>query len=192
MEQIRTRKFAKYEYGDPRGFLVGLRNLEESLGESVDKIGRLRTNALKQEREMRDAALFCIGMSERLGLPIRFAPVEDEDFDFVATCSIEQTLCFCPIQLKEVPPEDLNPTSSIDDVLNSLPKYSNARDLTIAIRLNRAIRFDSALVAVAEDLAIGGLWVFGCISPDQSRWALWGDFMANGTDPLGTVFDYPT
>lgn len=193
MDPIRARKFGTYRYGDPRGFLVELRKLESSLGEysMPDKVRRLRTNGLKPEREMRDAALFCVGISERFELQIRFAPVEDEDFDFVATWSADQSQHFCPVQLKEVAPHDLNPTSAIEDVLKSLSKYSAAHDLTVAVRLNRAVLFEPVSISVPENLRLGGLWVFGCVSPDQLKWAVWGDFMAADIAPFGTVFDYP-
>ena len=193
MDPIRARKFGKFKYGDPRGFLVELRKIEATLGEYAmpDKMRRLRTNGLKPEREMRDAALLCVGISERFGLPIRFAPVEEEDFDFVATWSADQTQRYCPVQLKEVAPEDLNHKSSIDDVLKTLSKYSNAIDLTIAIKINRTSRFDPTSVKVPKNLKLRGLWIFASIADDQSKWAVWGDFMAAGKEPFGTNFDYP-
>lgn len=194
MNQIRLRKLGKLAYGDPRGFLVELRNIEAKLDNLhiSDRVRRLRTNDLKPSREMRDAALFCVGISEKFNIQVRFAPVEDDDFDFVATCVADDIQHFVPVQLKEVAPDDLNPNSSILDILETLSKYSNPRDLIIAIRLNRAIRFDPALIRVPESLRFGGLWVYGCISEDQSKWAIWGDFMATSVVLAGTAFDYPT
>lgn len=192
MDQIRRRKFGALEYGDPRGFLAELRKAEAMLsGQRPDRARRLRTNVLKPARELRDAALFCVGIGERLGLQVGLAPVEDEDFDFVATCSTDQTQHYCPVQLKEVAPGDLNPSSSINDAMKSLPKYGRARDLTIAIRLNRTTSFDPASIVAPGNLSIGGLWVFGCVSDDQSSWAIWGDFMKVASVPFGTVFEYP-
>ena len=83
MDKIRARTFSSLEYGDPRGFLIELRKFEATLSDvsMPENVRRLRTNGLKQEREMRDAALLCVGISERFGLQIRFAPTEDEDFD---------------------------------------------------------------------------------------------------------------
>jgi hypothetical protein len=135
--------------------------------------------------------LFCVGISERFGLQISFAPVEEDDFDFVATWLSGETQHFCPVQLKEVAPEDLNSMHSINDVLKSLRKYSNLRDVTIVIRLNRSMRFEPASLKMPSSLAIGGLWVLGSISDDQSKWAVWGDFMAAGAVTVGTVFSYP-
>ena len=78
----------------------------------------------------------------------------------------------------------------MSDVLNALSKYSKALDLTIAIKLNRASQFDPSSVNV-PDLKFGGLWVFASITDDQSKWAVWGDFLAEGAEPFGTTFDYP-
>ncbi|MEZ5852952.1 MAG: hypothetical protein R3D68_20145 [Hyphomicrobiaceae bacterium] len=194
MDLIRARQFSSYQYGDPRGYLVELRKAEVALGSSVmpERVRRLRTNGLKSEREMRDAALFCVGIGERCGLQIRFAPVEDEDFDFVSTWSAGESRHFCCVQLKELVPDDLNRKASIEDVLKTLSKYQNATDLTIAIRLNRDISFDPASLKLPEQLKLGGLWVFGSVSEDQSRWAVWGDFASAVPEPFGTVFEYPS
>ena len=194
MDKIRARRFGLLEYGDPRGFLVELRKLEIGIAENEmpDRVRRFRTNGLKPEREMRDAALFCLGMSERLGLQVRFAPVEEGDFDFVASWSLDDVVHYCPVQLKEVVPEDMNSNASIEVVLESLKKYSDSKDVTVAIRLNNSARFDPAALKVPTTLAIGGMWVFGSVSRDQSKWALWGDFLRPGAVPFGIGFDYPT
>ena len=130
---------------------------------------------------MRDAALLCVGIGERFGVQVRLSPTEDEDFDFVATWSTNDKQHICPVQLKEVAPEDLNPKSSISGVLASLAKYPDARELTVAIRLSQTAHFEPSSLTVPTNLTLGGLWVFGCVSEDQSKWAVWGDFAgANG------------
>ena len=69
MEKVRLRQFAKLAYGDPRGFLAALRRLEWAVAVSPtpERIKTLRTQGLKPKREMRDAAIFCVGISERIG-----------------------------------------------------------------------------------------------------------------------------
>lgn len=192
MDKLRLRQFASLKYGDPFSFLVELRKLEQWLPEAIPQnVRRLRTNVLKPERETRDAALFCVGMSARLGLPILMAPVEDQDFDFVATWSTDDTQHFCPVQLKELPPDDLNGAVSWEDLLNKLSKYSNSSDLTVVVRWNRNGPFDPAAVVVPGEIKLGGLWVFGCISADSSTWALWGDFARPERNQIGIAFDYP-
>lgn len=54
------------------------------------------------------------------------------------------------------------------------------------------MRFDPAELVIPKP-TIGELWVFGAITPDQSQWAIWGDFI--GTPPAAVVgrrFAYPT
>lgn len=195
MDPIYVRKLSSLEYGDPTGFLRELRKVERRLGPELaalpERTRRLRTNALKPSREMRDAALFCHGMSKRLGHQVFFAPTESEDYDFVAMWCIENEQHFCPVQLKELPPADCNPTGSLNGVLSTLSKYADAHNLTVAIRLNRTGRFDPGAMKLPTDFHLGGLWLFGCVSEDQSKWDIWGDFASRSAQPFRTEFDYP-
>lgn len=195
MDPIRARKLSSLEYGNPTDFLRELRKAERQLGTELDALPerarRLRTNALKPYREMRDAALFCHGMSERLGHQVFFAPTESEDYDFVAMWCADDEQHFCPVQLKELVPADCNPTGSINEIVSGLSKYADAPGLTVAVRLNRTGRFDIGEIKLPNDLRLGGLWMFGCISEDQSRWDVWGDFALRSAEPFGTEFGYP-
>jgi hypothetical protein len=195
MSNIRLNRFAQLQYGDPRGFLVKLRKLEiEVSGTSLpEPIRTLRTQKLKPEREKRDAAIFCVGISERIGCEVRFAPIEDQDFDFVATwLDANAKWHFCPVQLKEVVPPHLNPGAPIQAALDGLSRYADSADLTVVIKLNRPARFDPAALNLPANLKIGRLWIFGSLSEDQSEWALWGDFLDKTGTPLGTRFSYPS
>jgi hypothetical protein len=75
MRSDRVRAYSALEYGDPKGFLLKLRELEPKIAASKleRKVRTLRTNALKPWRELREAALFSHFMSERIGAPIRIA-----------------------------------------------------------------------------------------------------------------------
>ena len=76
---------------------------------------------------MRDAAIFCVGMSERIGFDVRFAPVEDQDFDFIATWfDGEGMRNYCPVQLKEVAPPHLNAGATIRAVVDGLARYADS------------------------------------------------------------------
>ena len=79
MDKIRERIFSSLEYGDPHRFLIELRKIEATLSDvsMPEGVRRLRTNGLKQQREMRDAALLCVGIGKRFGFQIRFTPTED-------------------------------------------------------------------------------------------------------------------
>ena len=139
MTSDRIRAYSALEYGDPTGFLHKLDELEPRVASSnMDrKVRTLRTNSLKPWRELREAALFSHFMSERIGVPILIAKGEDQDYDFVATWQSGDTRTFSPVQIKEIVPEDLNPSADLEKVITSLSKYASSTDLTIAIPLNR-------------------------------------------------------
>lgn len=194
MEKVRLRQFAKLAYGDPRDFLATLRNLEWAVAASptADPIRTLRTQGLKPEREMRDSAIFCVGISERIGFDVWFAPVEDQDFDFIATWfDGDATRHYCPVQLKEVAPPHLNAGATIQEVVDSLTRYVDSADVTVAIKINRLGRFDPEELRLPANLRIGGLWIFASLSADQSEFGLWGDFLGKTDAPQGTRFSYP-
>lgn len=194
MNNIRVRQFATLKYGDPRGFLRELRKLESTVAASPtpERIRTLRTQALKPEREMRDAAIFCVGLSERIGFNVGLASSEDQDFDFVTSwLDSDATRHFCPVQLKEVAPPHLNALGSIQAVVDNLTRYVDSADVTVAIKINRPGRFDPAKLRLPANLRIGGLWIFGSLSADQSEFGLWGDFLSSAEDPRLTNFFYP-
>ena len=177
------------EYRDSEEFLRALRALElDVASSSLDaKVKALRTNKLKHWKEAREAALFCHGMSQKMGVPISFCPEEAQDYDFIATWTLDDVQHFVPVQLKELVPENLNDNSCIERVLQGLTKYVDSEDLTVAIYLNRAMSFDLNNITIPS-LSIGALWVFGSISADQSSWGLWGNLLEQSE---GIRFEYP-
>ncbi len=189
MSADRLRAFASREYADPRGYLIELRKLEPRVAASglPVQVRTLRTNQLKGWREAREAALFCHFMSERIGFPIRIARTESQDYDFVASWADRDTQKFAPVQLKEVVPTHLNPTADLSSVVEKLACYPDSSDLTVAIHLNQTRPFDAPAIHIPE-LHFAGLWVFGSISHDASRWWLWGDWLK---EPFGTEHAYP-
>lgn len=96
-------------------------------------------------------------------------------------------MAFRTCQMKEVVPEPLNANSSLEKVIQSLTMYVDSQDLTVAIHLNRQVHFDPKTLVVPR-LRIAALWIFGSITPDQSEWGLWGNFLE---EPMGTRFAYP-
>jgi hypothetical protein len=189
MRGDRLRIFAALEYGDPRGFLVKLRELEPEIASSgLDiKVRALRTNQLKPWRELREGALFAHFMSERIGAPVRIARGEAQDYDFVVTWESAGVRKYAPVQIKEVVPPFLNPNAQLSAVIESLKKYTDSADLTVAIHLNTNIKFDLRDLDVPK-LSIASLWVFGAIAPRAARWGLWGDLLGAR---MGTEHDYP-
>jgi hypothetical protein len=189
MNRSMIRSFSQLEYRDPRPFLVKLREFELMVArtETPKKIRTLRTNALKGMRELREAAMFSFLMGQRIGQTVYCAPLESQDYDFVALWDDGGVPTYAPVQLKELVPDDLNPAVTLAHLINALKKYVDSRELTVAIHLNRQDTFDFRNVQLPE-LNVGSLWFFGAVSPDQSIWGLWGDFMKN---PSYEKYSYP-
>lgn len=188
---IRLREFGKLRYQRPRTFLVKLRAaLENELGslpqEELNKL--LRSNRLKDERELIQAALFCVGLEELRDTEVGLCQIEAQDYDCVVRYMDGDTLTYVAIQLKEVVPNDLNPTATVQGVVDALCKYTDSRDLCVVIYINQNTHFDPSQLKMPPGLAIGGLWIYGETS--QDRWALWGDLLT--PNPLNaTVYSYP-
>lgn len=190
--RIRQRSYSKLTFGDPKGFLTALHPLEVavSMTNLPPRVKNLRTNSLKSQRERIDAAIFCVGMSQALGLEVRFSMVEEQDHDFVATWSDSQTQHFVPVQLKELVAAELNPEASITSLFGKLTQYADCDDLAVAIKWNRPARFEPSQVEVPSGVRVGEIWIFAAIAPDQSKWGLWGDFVRGGVEN-GIVFEIP-
>ena len=167
-----------------------LREIEFAVAQSdmPPKVRRLRTNKLKRSREMRDAALFCYGMGQRMRTTVFLAESETQDYDFVASWIVEGVQNIAPVQLKEAVPNDLNPSASVQMTIDSLSKYADSGDLTVVIRLNQRRLFDPDKLIIPT-LQIASLWTFGAVSADASEWILWGNFLE---ECQGTRFVYPT
>lgn len=190
MKRPWLRVVQKLQFRDPHAFLLELRKLEAkiALSDTPSRIKSLRTNGLKEARERREAALFCKGMSERLGQTVYFASHEDQDFDFVASWVIGDSQHFAPVQLKEVVPTALNTSATLASVICGLEKYTDSLDLTVAIHLNQVGWFDPDALRL-QHLKVASVWVFAAVAADQSLWNLWGNFTED--DPDCNQFSYP-
>lgn len=182
MNSIALRTFSKLEYRDPQPILVRLRHFELELSASAtpERVRKLRTNQLKSERELREAAIFCYLAGQRMGTTVGLAPGEEQDYDFVAAWSAQDQVCFATVQLKELPPEATAPSATLQGIISSLEKYTSSGELVVAIHLNRAISFDPSALAIPP-LQIAELWAFGATTPDQNTWALWGNLLRSPT-----------
>lgn len=179
-------------YLDPARTLLAYREVEIDLAMQLgldSKVARLRTSSLKPEREARDAALFSHGMSARLGCPVVFAPVEESDYDFVTRTDIRDGSYFTPVQLKELVPEDLNPSANLDALLASLRKKKVFSNTALAIRLNRTLKQTNFTARQFIGLPFKEVWLFWAASPDSRRWKLLGDAL---THALISEFKYPS
>ena len=190
MEAIRLREAAKRDYRDPVPFLKRLRSVEESLSDfQVDpRVRALRTNKLKEWREARLGALFCVGMGVRTGHKVFFSGGEFEDADFLAKRVAEDVQHFVPVQLKELVSAEKNASATFDTLLHGLAKYTGKKDLTVLVHLNRRVHFDPSSVTLPRQLPIAALWVLACLNQAHTEWAIWGNLLE---DAERTSFAYP-
>jgi hypothetical protein len=186
----RTRAFAKLTYRDPRAVLIELRQIEATVvaSDAPFKVKNLRTRELRPLRELREACIFCYGMTACTGQEFGLAHAEAQDYDAVATWVVGDVRSFAPIQIKEVVPHEVNPVASVQEVIAGLQRYANSEDLTVAIHLNRTVKGFNPAEIVVPPLKIASMWMFGAIVADQSKWALWGNFL---DEPQAREFLYP-
>ena len=111
---------------------------------------------------------------------------ESSDYDCVLQCISEETPHFFPVQLKELPPRELNPQVALKDILDKLDKYG--KDLIVAIKYNRKEHFELGPELRLENAPVAQIWLFGGCSPDQSDWFLYGDLTK---EPALYPFRYP-
>lgn len=189
----RLWEWGKLTFKDPVDVLVEYRRLElhmASLPPERMKLSprqrRLRTSPLKHLREGRDAALFAHGMAALKGTKFFVALAEDQDYDFVLTCAVDKVQLFVPVQLKELPPEDLAEGKDLGGILAGLHPVAPT-DTVLAVRLNRTVHVNFQELEIPP-LPYSELWFFWCGDPDQSTWGLYGD--ALGAATLST-FEYP-
>jgi len=183
------REWEKLEYYDPERILSCLRDIALTL--PLDTLpyseASLRKRNLRQYGESRQCALFCYGISKAFNIKISYAHYERSDYDFVAVRVDDDNLYYTPIQMKELVPENVNSKVSLEQELEKLKKYSNSKDLVVAIHLNRAGKININELTIPE-LNISELWFFGAADETQEKWHLIGNILRN---PQYYEFQYP-
>ena len=189
LERQRLNRWSKLKYHEPAQILRGLRTLEIELTsvEMDERVRRLRTPGLKQYREWRDAALFLYGLGLEQGRDIQYATLEEEDYDFVARWPDSATFHFCPVQLKELPPGDLNSKANLEQIIAGSTKDPRPTSTVLAVRLNKAGSIDLDGVRISS-VPWRQIWFFWASAPNSSRWTVYGDALSN---PGRFSFDYP-
>ena len=192
-ERIRVRQFERLRWHQPEPVLRNLRYIETHvlLDDAMDdRVRRLRTNDSKDWREARDAAIFCYGLRcSAVNESVSVAKSECDDFDCVLRWVTGERIHYCPVQLKELPPDDLNPSVTLEDIYKGLEKYSGETDLAVATKVNRQGRLYYRPWERPDRPPIKELWLFGCLSADQSQWFIYGDVLGS---PRYHEFAYPT
>jgi hypothetical protein len=177
---VRLREFLGYDYKDPAAWLRTLRELNPLIARSglPYEVRSLRKRSVRRWGEIRQAALFAYGMSQRMpDCRFDFARPENANLDYDAVIRWQQAdeRYFTPLQLKEFVPRDVNDTATLDEIFEGLTRYRDSSDVTVAIFLNR--RFTLEQISWPR-LSLGGLYLFGATSPDQSQWFLIGDLLS--------------
>src|SRR2546422_3427935 len=178
-------------YHDPARVLRELRAVEHGMAdvlrEADNDVRSLRTPGLKKFREWRDAAIFTYGMGLAQGVKMGYATDESGDDDFVAAWILGDEAFFCPVQLKELVPEDRNPEATIDGLLRKLHKYGAQTRTVLAVRLNR----EGHVILDREwpRIPFAQLWFFWASAPGAAEWSISGDALG---EPGHWAFDYPT
>lgn len=176
------RDWLKLKYHDPAHVLAGLREIAIALGRTAtpNAIKNLRTNTLKPYREGRQAALFCFGISQRLGRTVKFALQEQQDHeaDAIGLIELDGKALFLPIQLKEVPPTALNSSVALQDILTKIGQhYGGTHDMIVAVHVNRNTRIVISELAIPKNIA--ELWLYGATDESQNKWFLIGDLVSD-------------
>ena len=189
-DPIQLREWRRLDYHDPEPVLRKLREVELEVidADLAPKLRHLRTNKLKSLRESRAAALFTLGMAEVLGTKVLVAPGEAADYDFVTAWGDGDTLQFCPVQLKEWVPEELNQEVALQHLFAGIARsYPTSSETVVAIHVNRVGVLDIPSLVLPE-LPVAGLWLFGAVREDQSEWCIVGDLLG---EPRQYSFRYP-
>ncbi len=190
-EKIRTNKWAGLKYHDPRDILIKLRKLEIVVAQSNldEKTKSLRKQKFRKYLEGRAAAIFCYGLAESvLKNKIYYAPIESKDFDCVTLWRDNDYQVYTPLQIKEVVPDRINPQANLDNEISKLQKYTDSKDLVVAIHVNKRGKLEFSHINTPA-LHIAELWIFGALSQDQSKWFLYGNLLAT---PNFFEFEYPS
>ena len=190
MNSTVPREWEKLYFLNPTKLLVGFRDIavQNPLHELPYEVASLRTHALRKFGEGRQAALFCYGMSQALGIETAFALSESRDHDIVVRFYANNRFNFVPVQLKEFVPNFLNEKATLQKELDKLSKYADSTDLVVVFYLNRVTTINLSELNFPKE-KIGELWFFGASDPFQNQWTLIGNLLKENA--LSYNFNYP-
>ena len=184
---IDARFFYQLRWADPDKALRHLPSEVEVEGAAI----RPSSGDGKKLRESFQALVFAYGLSTKvLEKKVLVSNTEARDYDFVITWQSENRDGFFPVQLKELPSEEINPHVAIEDILDKLGKYSGKDNLSAAVCLNRRLRLARDPFQQLERLKIRELWLFGPMPSANRRWFISGNMLHS--DPQYHEFECPT
>lgn len=197
--KIRVRHLSKLDYVDPEGFLKSLAEYVDQRRDWLEGLPKsilsFRHDKLKDPREWVDAAIFSVGVSRVLKTPVWFSPTEDDDYDSVLSWDSNGRKQFCPVQLKELVPAELNEQASLKQVLENLRnKYEGT---LVAVKINRRGPFQPSTVEIPENLSCLNLWMYGPVEGVKSEFFISGNFLDldnlfTGTYSIPLYSDFPS
>jgi hypothetical protein len=178
-------------YLRPAVVLDRLRRVAESgiLSDLPEDVQTLRRRDLQEFLEGRQAALFCYGVGRALGVEVKFAMHERDDYDFVARYRLGDIERYIPVQLKELVPNKINKKDNLQDLLDKVArKYPTSKDLVVAVHINRDIT-NLRPAELRLPRCVGQLWLYGACDRTMQKWMIAGDLLQ---DPnLVRDFSYP-
>jgi hypothetical protein len=109
IDRSEQRTLQDVEFLAPEKVLMYLARLQLSLAaiDVGDRFRSLRTNKLKNLREIWHGALLTYTWSKRWGKALLYAHHEQQDYDIIVRSDTD--LALIKVQLKELPPENLEP-----------------------------------------------------------------------------------
>lgn len=186
---VQLREFQTFDYKCPATWLRSLREVEPLVASSGlnYKVRSLRTRKLRRWNEIRQGALFAVGIAQRFpeyAVDIAHPGIENSPFDVVIRTIRPEGMFFTPVQLKELVPPACQQDACLDSILADLAKYRSL-NLVVAIHLNRRLRFVPRRLSLPN---LGGLYLFGAKQLDRSVWVLIGDLLRSSDV---SVFAHP-
>jgi len=190
VDRITARKWRSLSWRNPREDLVRLGAFTAQMQRNgvFPTHDDLRDKELKCFLEAKQGALFAHFIGEVVvKLPIAYAMYEAEDYDCVLWWRAEKKSFYAPVQLKELVPTDLNPRATLEGELEKLGKYGKSSNTVVAVHMNQSGPVVYSDIRSPE-LKLGGIWLYSSITPDQSRWFLYGDILRQ---PRGYEINWP-
>ncbi len=190
-EKTQLKFLSKLAFKNPAEYLRLLRRFERVV--ALSKLSyhqrALRKHGLRVHKEQREAALLCCAFAALTGdQTYEFASHEQADYDAVFRCREGNLHCYTLVQLKEVVPSHLDPQASIEREVSKLAKYADSEDLVVGVFVKQQGTFQLRQMNLPK-VKVSQVWAFGALSPDQTRWFLFGDMLS---EPTFTEFAYPS
>ena len=176
---MKNPAWASLKYMNPTKLLLGMDKMfdESGIKKYRNASDILLARPVRDIAEDRRCAIFCHGAGQVLGTQILFAPLESADYDYVGAYRRNGAVHTFPIQLKQLVPDRLNSSTSLQREISKLSKYANAEDLVVAIHINRKVRIRPQELDTSG-LNIKEIWLYGQLQSGANTWLLFGNLMA--------------